>query len=126
MQFGSYRSNVLQCYCISNIVYLAAHCCHGYDEALVHFGQGKKADVMSAEFSLSSTDIFIHHEYSQQDQNYDVCLIKIKESISTVAMNTCGMSNVCVAQTCLPLTGIRQGLACWISGSNVDGNIISS
>ena len=104
---------------------LAAHCCQGQDEALLHFGQKNEFDVMSASFSLSSKSFYIHEEYSPVIGNNDVCLIRTKESISTVAMTSCGMTNTCVAQTCLPLTPIRHGLACWISSWDDAGNRIS-
>lgn len=93
---------------------------------MLHFGQENKNDIQSADFSLASKELFISPKFTTGDQHNDVCLIKTQESISTVAMNTCGMNKLCVSQACLPQASSMHGSECWVSGWSHSGKRVSS
>ena len=93
----------------------AAHCCEGTVNVKINFAQHNKIQADSGEFQIESDEFVSHPSYKNPGQNFDVCIVNVKESIWDAATAN-GADSSKVAAACLPTAEAVHGSACWVAG----------
>ena len=104
-----------------NWVLTAAHCCLGSQGEILggfvgQFAQWRTTKDDEGEFAMEAgpENVFVHPGYSQDDTNFDVCLVKYDQSIFAAALQNGAEDKVAAA--CLPSADYTHGDACWVAG----------